>query len=247
MTEKGVVSFTGKAVEMAEGVGARVRRLFPTRIFPYLDPFVLLDEFFVEPPAGFPDHQHRGFEFITYMLKGAFKHRDNAGNEKIVPTGGIQRAVTGRGIIHSEMPAGAGTNQGLQLWINLPRRLKELEPEYEYVGPEDLPMKIEEKSSIRTIVGEGSPVEPHTPMVYLDVNLKEDGRFSEKILRTFNAFIYVLEGYLAIGDVTVGPHEGAVLKPGSQVIANATGPARLVYIAGNPYNEPIRLRGPFVE
>jgi redox-sensitive bicupin YhaK (pirin superfamily) len=122
-----------KAVGTEEGEGAFVRRLFPTQDFNYLDPFVLFDEFFVIPPAGFPDHPHRGFEVITYMRGGAFLHRDSMGNEQIIKAGGVQRITTGRGIVHAEMPGTKGVNHGLQIWINLPRRLKGLEPSYQNI------------------------------------------------------------------------------------------------------------------
>ncbi len=127
------------AVGTMEGRGARVQRVFPTQLTGYQDPFVLLDDFAVAEPAGFPDHPHRGFEAFTYMIEGGFHHKDNLGNDSVVETGGTQRFTAGKGARHSEMPGSGGVNRGLQLWINLPRSLKKMEPEYEPIHGDDIP------------------------------------------------------------------------------------------------------------
>ncbi len=241
------VDFTRRAVETTEGAGARIRRLFPTREFRNLDPFVLLDEFWVEEPAEFPMHPHGGFEFVTYMLEGALRHVDSMGNERVVPAGGVQRAVTGSGIRHSEMPAAEEISHGLQLWVNLPRRLKGAEPEYQYAEPGEFPVAVERGARLRTIVGEGSPLETKTPMQYIEAEFEMPGTFSKELPRGFNSFLYLIEGGLSIWEEGIGPHEAAVLKPGAELVARTDGPARFVLVSGRPHGEPIRLRGSYVE
>src|SRR5690554_1382150 len=120
-----------KSVKMAEGEGAKVNRVFPTNNYnKYHDPFVLMDEFFVEAPAEFPPHEHRGFEAISYMLEGSFKHEDNQGNKSEVKKGGIQAFNAGKSIVHSEAPGEDGLSRGIQLWLKLPEEYKNSDPEY---------------------------------------------------------------------------------------------------------------------
>ena len=243
-----IVEFVVKAVETDEGEGAKVRRLFPTSDLEYLDPFVLLDEFYVQPPAGFPNHPHRGFEVVTYMLEGAFKHKDSAGNSALLEAGGVQRITTGKGIVHSELPGSEKMNHGLQLWVNLPKRLKGIEPSYQELKPQGVPVKQDGKAGtrVRVIVGEGSPINLQTDVQYIDVEMPA-ASFSRRIPEGFNSFIYVLTGKVQVGSSVLSPHEAAVLKPGSELNAVADKPARFVLISGRPHNEPIMLMGSFVD
>ena len=136
-----------EAVETAEGAGAIVKRVFPTGQLKHFDPFPLLDEFNIEPPAGFPEHPHGGFEAVTYMLQGGFHHTDNLGNDSTVMAGGAQRFTAGKPIMHSELPGTEGSNRGLQLWIRLPTKLRDLEPTYQQVDPKDIPERDTEDPS----------------------------------------------------------------------------------------------------
>lgn len=234
------------AVPTMDGRGARVRRVFPTRLTGYQDPFVLLDDFSVGEPAGFPDHPHRGFEAFTYMIDGSFHHRDNLGNDSVVRSGGTQRFTSGRGARHSEMPAGSGENRGLQLWINLPRSLKKIDPEYEAVHAADLPEDGRGGVVIRTIVGARSPVKLRTAVRYLHLRMHGGGRFEDEIPEGHAGLIYVAEGRVKVGDVELAAGEGAQPGPGEVALA-ASADAHAFLLVGKRHGEPIVHRGPFVD
>jgi len=235
------------AIETLEGAGARVKRLFPTQHLRHFDPFVLLDEFFVDPSTGFPPHTHRGFEAITYMLEGSFRHEDNIGNNTEVFPGGAQRFTAGRGITHSEMPGKEKINRGIQLWINLPKQLKGIEPSYQQVNPEQIPEIIVEARKIRTIVGEGSPVELLIPVIYLDISLDEKARYAINTPDEFVGFIYVFQGVLKTGETTIKTGEALFLKEGERLSVQSEGLSRFLVLSGKPHREPILQHGPFVD
>jgi hypothetical protein len=235
-----------EAIAMSEGAGAQVKRLFPTRRQRPVDPFVLLDEFTVNPTASFPEHPHGGFEAVTYMLDGAFRHRDNLGNDQMVSAGGVQRFTAGKQMVHAELPGAEKTSHGLQLWVNLPQRLKKIEPDYQPVPSDDIPETEEDGVRVRTVVGEGSPVELHTDVRYVDVTVESEGVFREEIPEGWNGLVYVLDGEVALGDETLSPAKAAIFQGGGEVRGTATEPSRFVVIAGAPHDEPIRLRGSFV-
>jgi hypothetical protein len=253
MVDSCTVQFLKRAISIPEGEGAQVKRLFPTSKLENIDPFVLLDEFYAEPPAGFPEHPHRGFEVVTYMLEGAFVHRDSEGNQATVNEGGVQRITTGKGIVHSEMPGAKGMSHGLQLWVNLPSRLKGINPSYQNILAEDLPHKDDEGLSIRTIVGQGSPVKLQTQVTYMDIKIGKSKIASQKISPGFNGFAYVLEGRLNLSSkgscqsTPVEAHQAAVFNPGVEFSYYSDGKARFVLITGKPIGEPIKLVGSFVD
>jgi hypothetical protein len=234
------------AVEMREGRGARVRRLFPTGDFQSFDPFVLFDEFYVEKPAGFPMHRHSGFEFITYMIEGVIVHEDSLDNRAEIPVGGIQHAITGKGIRHSEMPGTDGMNQGIQLWVNLPKVMKGTEPTYEIFSPDDLKKESFEGGKA-IFISEDSDLVVSTPVDYLDLELEFGKIYKGKIPEDFNTLIYVLKGKLKIGDINVKPHQAAILNPGKELIAEMMEDSRFIYLSGKPLEEEIKLRGSQVE
>lgn len=246
MNEQTTIERVVEAVAMSEGAGAEVLRLFPTRHQQHVDPFVLLDEFTVTPPAAFPEHPHGGFEAVTYMLDGAFRHRDNLGNDEIVSAGGVQRFTAGKRIVHAELPGTEETSHGLQLWVNLPRRLKEVEPDYQPVPSDQIPEKKEGGVLVRTVVGEGSPVELRTEVRYVDVTMEPGATFSDEIPSDWIGLIYVLEGEVGVGDGTVERGRAAIFKGAGEVRVTAKPSSRLVLIAGAPHKEPIRQRGSFV-
>jgi len=167
-----------RAVEMDEGSGATVKRAFPTSRSKSIDPFVLLDEFFVPPEAGFPEHPHGGFEIVTYMLDGALKHRDSTGVERTVSRGEAQYIRIGEGIRHSEMPSGGEESHGLQLWVNLPRKLKDADPSYRSADPEELPVEEFDGATATTVVGDESPLNFATPVKYRVVEIEPGGSWS---------------------------------------------------------------------
>ena len=237
-----------RAYETDEGDGARVTRLFPGRGMRDLDPFVLLDEFNLSPMGGFPNHAHRGFEAVTYMLEGEFHHRDTMGNDSVVSAGGVQRFTAGRGLVHSEMPGRGPRNRGLQLWVNLPRHLKRVEPSYQQVEPQSVPVRRVGTSIVRTIVGEGSPVRLRTPVRYLDISLEPIGMYLGSIPQDWRGLVYVLEGHVSLHGTEAWHGDSIELVPGETfTIMALNGPARLALLSGRPLGEPIIHNGTFVD
>jgi hypothetical protein len=232
---------------MLEGVGARVKRLFPLQPADYYDPFVLLDEFFVEPGAGFPEHPHRGFDAVTYIKRGAFRHRDNLGNDSVVGPGGVLRFTAGRGIAHSEMPQGDELAHGFQLWINLPRRLKGMEPAYQATQSERIPVFSDKGVVVRTIIGEKSPVWVNTEVQYRDIGLQQGSEYELAMPRGWNGMLYVYEGSMEVDDAEVEAGHGVGME--EPVLIRGTGPGRNsgILLAGAPHHEPIFLNGSFVD
>jgi redox-sensitive bicupin YhaK (pirin superfamily) len=234
---------------------------------PDLDPFLMLDEFGTDNPgdyiAGFPDHPHRGFETVTYMLDGKMRHRDNHGHEGILVPGSVQWMTAGRGIVHSEMPEQQeGRMRGFQLWINLPARDKMTAPKYQEFGPEKIPT-VEAAGGVRvkviagTVAGITGPIaQPATDPTYLDIELEPGAQLSQPISEGHCAFLYVYEGAVRVGAgpsaATVGTHELAVLADGESVQLEGREPPhdgrsnRAILVAGRPLKEPVAKHGPFV-
>lgn len=235
-----------RAVSTMEGRGARVKRVFPTQLLGYQDPFVLLDDFSVAEPAGFPDHPHRGFEAFTYMIDGGFHHTDNMGNDSVCETGGTQRFTSGRGARHSEMPAGSGVNRGLQLWINLPRTLKKMEPEYEAIHGDDIPENGAGGPVVRTIIGAQSPVKLRTAVKYLHLKMPGASRFTDEIPDDHAALLYVAEGRVKVGDLELAAGEGAQPSKG-EIGLLAMNESHAFLLIGKRHHEPILHHGPFVD
>ncbi|CAK9170617.1 unnamed protein product [Ilex paraguariensis] len=238
-----------------EGDGAVVRRSIGRSELKNLDPFLMLDEFSVTAPAGFPDHPHRGFETVTYMLQGAITHQDFAGHKGTIQTGDIQWMTAGRGIIHSEMPVGEGAQKGLQLWINLSSKDKMIEPRYQELVSEEIKRAEQDGVEVRVIAGESmgvqSPVYTRTPTMYLDVTLKPSAQVHQPIPESWNAFVYIIEGeglFGSLGSSPVPAHHVLVLGPGDglSVWNKSSKPLRFVLIGGQPLNEPVVQYGPFV-
>ncbi|MBM4360021.1 MAG: pirin family protein [Deltaproteobacteria bacterium] len=235
-----------RARRSKDGADADLLRLFPQVPGQHRDPFVLLDDFRVSPPAGFPMHPHRGFEAFTYMLDGSFEHRDTMGNESRVTTGGTQRFTSGSGARHSEMPGQQGVNRGIQLWVNLPRRLKTTAPTYAAVHGRDLPVESRDGAVVRTIVGPGSPVALQTPGDYRDVTLPKDARFEGELLPDWQGLVYVADGAVRVGDVELREGQAGLLVAGAFGL-RALADARVIHLAGLPHREPIVHRGPYVD
>jgi redox-sensitive bicupin YhaK (pirin superfamily) len=229
-----------------DGAGATLQRVFPHPELRDLDPFVLLDDFDVRAPAGFPEHPHRGFEAFTYMIGGAFHHRDNLGNDSKITAGGTQRFNSGRGARHSEMPATQGENRGLQLWVNLARVDKQMEPEYQGVSADGMPISEDARHRVHTVVGPASPVALRTEVDYLDVTLLTSGDWGTTVPPGRSTFLYALEGSLRVGDVEVPRGVGVLLGAGDLLVRGPEG-GRFAYLSGRPHGEPILHRGPFVD
>ena len=248
----------------SDGAGVRLKRSIGSPALDHLDPFLLLDEFGSDDSAdyiaGFPDHPHRGFETVTYMLDGLMRHQDSTGEGGVLKPGGVQWMTAGRGIVHSEMPEQAeGLMRGFQLWVNLPARDKMCRPRYQNIEPEEVPeVRRADGVTVRVVAGAhegvagavtGIAVEP----LYLDVSLPAGASFTQEVPEGHNAFAYPFEGTLEIGGAAAG--EGrlveaghlAVLGPGKRVAAH-TGEqsSRFILVAGRPIGEPIARYGPFV-
>ncbi|CAA0819894.1 Pirin-like protein [Striga hermonthica] len=240
----------------AEGQGAVARRSIGRPELKSLDPFLMLDEFSVSPPAGFPDHPHRGFETVTYVLQGGVTHQDFAGHKGTIRAGEVQWMTAGRGIVHSEMPAGEGTNTGLQLWINLSAKDKMIEPKYQELMADGIPKAEKDGVEVKVIAGEAmgvhSPVYTRTPTMFLDFTLKPNSQYHQSIPESWNAFVYIIEGEGVFGVPNFPPteaHHILVLGPGEGLsVWNKSSSAKLrfILVGGQPLNEPVVQHGPFV-
>jgi quercetin 2,3-dioxygenase len=256
-----------KGMPTSDGAGVKLRRVIGQPQLPDLDPFLMLDEFGTDKAedyiAGFPDHPHRGFETVTYMLDGRMRHRDNHGNEGVLVPGSVQWMTAGRGLVHSEMPEQQeGRMRGFQLWLNLPAREKMTQPKYQEFGPERIPTAtpsagVTAKVIAGTVAGVAGPIlQPATDPTYLDLSIEPGAAFSEPLPADYAAFLYVYEGTVSVGAgpeaITVRTHELAVLDEGSKVeltgvTAGADGKsARAILVAGRPLKEPVAKYGPFV-
>ncbi|MGH8718774.1 MAG: pirin family protein [Burkholderiales bacterium] len=242
----------------SDGAGVKLTRVIGTHALPELDPFLLLDEFRTDDAhdylAGFPDHPHRGFETVTYMLAGRMRHGDNHGNVGLLKPGSVQWMTAGRGIVHSEMPEQEnGLMWGFQLWVNLPARDKMTAPRYQDIAPEKIPeVEAGQGARVRVIAGEfndvAGPVQAvATEPLYLDVRLAPNSSLPAEVPESHNAFIYVYEGEIGAGGAQLARGElGVFGAGGSVVLTTGDQAARAIVVAGKPLNEPIARHGPFV-
>jgi len=241
----------------SDGAGVKLRRVIGQPGLPELDPFLMLDEFGTDAPAdyiaGFPEHPHRGFETVTYMLDGRMRHRDNHGHEGVLVPGSVQWMTAGRGIVHSEMPEQQeGRMRGFQLWLNLPARDKMTEPKYQEFGPERIPVATPAPGvSVKVIAGEvgavkGPIAQPATDPTYLDVGLTAGSAYTHALPEQHAAFLYVFEGAVQIGSNAIKAGELVVLSEGREVRLSATEDSRAILVAGRPLQEPVARYGPFV-
>lgn len=251
------------AIETSEGVGARVRRSIGSMALGNLSPFLMLDYFHVAEGAGFPDHPHRGQATVTYMLEGSSQHEDSAGHKGTISQGGVQWMCAGRGIIHAEMPVhakGKPDPRGLQLWIDLPKQYKMVEPSYQELGPEQIPTALPEGADgpvqIKVISGKShgveSPVRPLGGCWYFHIIFTSQGSVFQDIPVGWTAFVYLWKGTVTVGNETrsneafhtlvLSTEEG---QTGVQITAGREG-AECILVAGEPLDQTIFQYGPFV-
>lgn len=230
-----------------EGDGVDVKRLFPLHGFMNFDPFVLWDHFNIGPGRGFPDHPHRGFEAITYMFDGGMNHKDNLGNESFVTAGGAQRFTAGRGLIHSEMPSETGESNGIQLWINLPQRLKKIEPGYQQVDAEEFPVIELEAGHAKILVGENSPLKLQTKVIYQHVTLRKDSNYLLNLEQGMRGIIYVMQGVVQVNADLVKSDQALFVEDQTIIEFIAKQDSQFMVCMGQPHGEPIRQYGPFVD
>lgn len=236
-----------QSADMEEGMGAEVRRLFPIAGCRNHDPFVLWDHFEVRPGAGFPPHPHRGFEAITYLFEGTMEHADNLGNVSVIGPGGAQRFTAGRGIVHSEMPHSTQPTRGIQLWINLPKRLKTLEPSYQAVEAEQIPESHWQGGRRRTIVGPGSAVQLHTTVDYFELFLDPGGHYAWDYAEPLAGLIYVVDGGLEMEGETLSMGAACFTEEATRLDVSSTNGCHAMVCFGKPHGEPIYQRGTNVD
>jgi redox-sensitive bicupin YhaK (pirin superfamily) len=262
-----VVRRVVKGMPTSDGAGVKLRRVIGQPQLPDLDPFLMLDEFGTDRAedyiAGFPDHPHRGFETVTYMLDGRMRHRDNHGNEGVLVPGSVQWMTAGRGLVHSEMPEQQeGRMRGFQLWLNLPAREKMTAPKYQEFGPERIPVATPAHGvTVKVIAGQvdgvsGPISQPATDPTYLDIALEPGTEFTQALPSDYSGFLYVFEGTLQVGASpeasVLRTHELGVLGEGEEIrlkglTAGVDGKvARAILVAGRPLREPVAKYGPFV-
>ena len=258
-----------RGVLTSDGAGVKLTRVLTQDLQQRLDPFLMLDAFGSDKPdeyiAGFPNHPHRGFETVTYMLEGVLKHNDNHGGEGVLAPGGVQWMTAGRGIVHSEFPQqDHGMMAGFQLWLNLPAKDKMCAPGYKDLPEATIPVVTTEAGvKVKVIAGESNGTEgamrrEATDPYYLDIHMPANTRFVQDVPQGHNAFVYVYEGDVSIGDTDATDNHAprAVRRAEMGILANTPdadevvittdAPARLLLIAGKPLGEPVAQYGPFV-
>lgn len=252
-------------VATSDGAGVKLTRIIGSPQINMFDPFLLLDCFESDESkdyiGGFPLHPHRGFETVTYLLNGRMRHKDNAGHEGVIESGGVQWMTAGKGILHSEMPEQEeGLMKGFQLWVNLPKSAKMAEPNYQEFPPDAMPVEHRENGAqVRVISGKtdlgtrGPVINEYTDPLYLDIHLPAGEHFSQLIPEGYNAFVYVIDGELNVIAQNATAAEGlskkmlGILSDGEQLSVSAgESESRFLLIAGKPLNEPVARGGPFV-
>jgi redox-sensitive bicupin YhaK (pirin superfamily) len=257
------------SIETLEGAGFLVRRPFPKASMSEFDPFLLLDEMGPMTLApgqakGAPDHPHRGFETVTYILSGEMEHKDSQGHSGKLSAGDVQWMTAGAGVIHSEMPSAefqrtGGRLHGFQLWVNLPRRNKLMQPRYQEIPTASIPTARTEDGlvTVRVIAGESlgarAVVETVTPIMYLHFTIRPGGRVAQSVPQVYNAFAYVVDGVGLFGAEGERGTDGQMVmfaSDGDEVLienpADAGATLEVLLIAGVPLNEPVARYGPFV-
>ena len=251
-------------VSTSDGDGVKLTRVLHQTLQQRLDPYLMLDAFGSDNPGdylgGFPNHPHRGFETVTYMIAGRMRHRDSAGHEGLLQNGGVQWMTAGRGLVHSELPEQEhGLMEGFQLWLNLPAKDKMREPWYRDIQSDEIPEYVTPAGvQVRVIAGsshgvQGAVQREHTQPLYLDITLPPGAEFSQPLPDDHNALVYAFRESVWIAGSEVPTRRMAILAndPGSDGVhlrAAATNhsPARALLIAGRPLREPIAQYGPFV-
>jgi redox-sensitive bicupin YhaK (pirin superfamily) len=264
-TVSGIVN----SIETLEGAGLLVRRPLPKASFSEFDPFLLLDEMgpmTVAPnqAKGAPDHPHRGFETVTYLLTGEMEHRDSRGHAGRLGPGDVQWMTAGAGVVHSEMPSAefqrsGGTLHGFQLWVNLPKRHKMTKPQYQEISSSQIP-KATSADGLVTVsviageaIGEKAVIETRTAIMYLHYRIEPAGTATQQVPATYNAFTYIVEGeglFGAEGERAVDGQMVLFARDGDELRienpADAKATLEVLLIAGVPLNEPVARYGPFV-
>jgi quercetin 2,3-dioxygenase len=267
MTEAGAdgpVRHVVPATELLEGEGMHVKRTIGGPHLPILDPFLLLDQLGPREHApyeakGAPDHPHRGFETVTYILEGRLEHKDSQGNRGLLGPGDVQWMTAGDGIVHSELPAPellekGGRMHGLQLWVNLPRVDKRMAPRYQDIASGRIPEAglPDGAGKVRVIAGrfadKEAVIETRTPITYLHAVLAPQGKVTLPVPSGHSAFVYIIDGGATVGGEAAAAHHLVLLAPEAGEIALVAGAAgaSAILVTGKPLREPVARWGPFV-
>jgi redox-sensitive bicupin YhaK (pirin superfamily) len=247
----------------SDGEGVVIHRAFPNHELNELDPFLLLDHMGpvdLKPgeAKGFPDHPHRGFETVTYLLAGEFEHRDSFGHHGVLRPGVVQWMTAGSGLVHSEVPGASlvkngGKLEGFQLWVNLPRKDKMKAPRYQEFSASQIPVArsadgtVEVKVIAGAAMGVKGAVETHIPIEYLHFKLQPGARHVQEVATGLNAMIYVISGWLLVGGTSVPAFHLASLTVDKDAVEFWTdGPTEFLLVAAKPIHEPVARYGPFV-
>ncbi|GDY26329.1 hypothetical protein AHAT_22190 [Agarivorans sp. Toyoura001] len=244
----------------SDGAGVKLTRMLGNAQLKHLDPFLMLDCFESDKPddylAGFPEHPHRGFQTVTYILNGRMRHKDNAGHESVIEAGGVQWMNAGRGVIHSEMPEQEnGLLKGFQLWVNLAAEHKMSAPGYQELSAEQIPVSQDEQGNvIRVVAGElangikGAVQTQQTAASYLDISLVESADLNLALPTHHHGFVYVIEGEVTIGQSkqAIKAYQLGVLSEGDELRLQSQQASRVLVVTGEPINQPIAWGGPFV-
>ncbi|GCE99035.1 hypothetical protein ZYGM_004126 [Zygosaccharomyces mellis] len=247
------------AIEQEEGVGARVRRSIGTTKMRRFTPFLMLDDFSIKPPAGFPDHPHHGQETITYNLKGMIAHEDFTGSKGVLFPGDLQFMTAGKGIVHSEIPVeleDGSITKGLQLWVDLPTELKNCEPRYRDLRKRETPeVKVNDNLTVRVISGKSYGVDSVQELAYTPVHFyhfitsKKGTVFTQEFPKDFNVFIYILDGSLVINEQVFSEHSVVFFNTDGEGVVgtSASEDTQFVLIGGKILDQEVLQYGPFVE
>jgi redox-sensitive bicupin YhaK (pirin superfamily) len=247
-----------RGIATSDGAGVKLTRVLTQDLQRRLDPFLMLDAFRNENPedyiGGFPNHPHRGFETVTYMIAGRMRHHDSAGNQGLLGPGGVQWMTAGSGLIHSELPEQQeGLMEGFQLWLNLASARKMTAPSYRDIPAASIPeLETDEGVRVRVIAGEfgqiaGAVQRPDTEPLFLDVHLPAGSRFQKPLAPGYNAFTYTYRGSIAVAGTEVPDRHMAILtNTGDGIAVEALQDSRFLLVAGRPLAEPIVQHGPFV-
>ena len=226
--------------------GMRATRAFPTRTHSHFDPFVLFERFHIAADQGFPTHRHAGFEILTYMLEGGMAHDDSLGNATTARAGDAMRITAGEGVRHSEFPAD-GPCSGLQLWVNLPRDRKGIDPSYAEASSDELPTTDRDGATVTTVVGDDAPLSLETPMKYRDVRLSADATWSWDRPDDWVGYGFVVSGHGAVAETPLEAGQCCTVGTGGGRVRFSTeAGCRVVAVDGRPHGEPIHQRGPIV-
>ncbi|MGB1703010.1 MAG: pirin family protein [Cycloclasticus sp.] len=243
-----------------DGDGVKMTRIIGSPELNMLDPFLLLDAFETDEPTdyigGFPDHPHRGFETVTYLLAGKMRHKDSAGHEGVIESGGVQWMTAGKGIVHSEIPEQENVLlQGFQLWVNLPASEKMQDPNYQEFPVNDIAIeKLANGTTTRVIAGTtdngvtGPVKNEYVEPIYIDISLPEDQVFQQTVNKEDNTFLFIIDGDVSVGELnqTLTQKQMGVLSAGDKVMVKANKESRFLLVSARPLNEPVARGGPFV-